>query len=695
MTEKYVAKKEGDETAPNNDWAELEKGGTEKKLSSPEDNSNQANVSQSPEEKQEKVAQALNRVKEAYRSDAAEKPKTTEISVESEIPSKQRSSSLSIRTLITSKYETAERSRIERLKQELKSSFFKSSEFERKQIAIRPNTFKKAIRLVTDKLGIKTKRSEDRREREAMHIALLEYREEKAARAKELEERQRHEAAEKAKKEAEYQAEQARREQEAIARDMSEARGILDYHKHERIKKQRIQEIVERDLNTRLLKVEDLEIESVSDNPEVQQRHLPFEDSDITVYDLKGLPFCMLSTTIDYRKANEEVGGKGVFSIGLDTYHSVMENPAVWSERRDIAESKRGFGTRNRDARGDTISTSYYNSERNIVSHVSGDLIYGFEKVEADSIISISNGDGATSNMAGKSETVLSSTNEIANLEGANGTTSYNEILLRRYSETGIPKKPDYIITENGRITETALRHAKFFGIPIVNIERQVYAEKAQKRGEEILESISEKDSYQELDRKIAELMSISTFKINSGYLELEGIGRDYDKPRQLNPTPLQERCLEVSKMEQLKRLEFVKSTLEGVIRNIESTTERGLPASENLPGFEYFRIFIVDVQKQLWRTDISDRKDTSFSAPGNCNYIDMKFRLKGSTRNVKTRVYDGKRLYKAQEAFARGGRTREDVEKADSSYYDALEPVVLRYFEALRKNREQVSARR
>lgn len=496
-----------------------------------------------------------------------------------------------------------------------------------------------------------------------------------------MEEREKAEVLERERRNAEYEAEKARREEEALARDMATARDVFDYNKRDRFKKQRIQEMVERDLNSHLLTVDNLETEVLSENPEVQKRLVSFEGVDIPIYDLKGLPFSLLSTTIDYRSANKPG------EIGTETFRKVLEDPSVWTERRDEAEKARGFGTRNGDARGDTISTSYWNSERNIGSHVSGNLIYGFENVQADSIISVSNGDGGTSNMAGSAETTLLSPDAIKWLEGAGGTSIYNEVLLRRYSENGIPKRPDYIIVENGRITEESLRHAKYFGVPIVNIERSVYAEKAEKRGEELLASIGEDDAYEEMDGKIAELLSMSRYK--SAYRILDGIGRNYDIPRQINPTPLERRCLEVSRMEQLKRLGFVKRALEEATRSIESATERGLPMEQGLPGFEHFHISIRDVQKQLQRTEYSDEKDSFYSVPGNCNAIDIDFRLKGSSRNVETHVYDGERIYKAEEALANGNRTKEDMENADSSFYDTLEPVVLKYFEAVRKNSE------
>ncbi len=658
-----------------NEWSELEELAQDGPMSV---NINKVVRNETQEERQEKISQAKAKVEESYRkSNVGESTSTGTEIVEDESSSQEQLPSTAKRKL--SKYDIAERSRIDRIKSDL--DFFNVDEYERKQITSRPNTFTKTVRLIADKLGIKTKRSEERREREAMHVALSEYHEEEAARRKAIEEREKAEALERERRNAEYEAEKARREKEALERDMATARDVFDYNKRDRFKKQRVQEVVERDLNSHLLTVDDLEMEAISENPEIQKRTVPFEDTDIPVYDLKGLPFSLLSTTIDYRSANKPG------EIGTETFRRILDDPSVWAERRDEAEKASGFGTRNSDARGDTISASYWNSERNIGSHKSGNLIYGFDNVRADSVISVFNGDGGTSNMAGGAETTLLDPDAIKRLEGADGTNIYNEVLLRRYTENGIPKKPDYIIVENGRITEESLRHAKYFGIPIVNIERSIYAEKAEKKGEELLASISENDTYEEMDEKIAELLSMSRYK--RAYRTLEGIGRNYDIPRQINPTPLEKRCLEVLQMEQLKRLDFIKSALEEAIYNIGSATEKGLPAEQNFPGFDSFDIRIYDVQNQLLRKKDSDDRNSFYSMPGNCNFINIVFRLKGSSRNVKTHVYDGKRIYKVEEALANGIRTKEDIENADSSFYDALEPVVLRYFEATRKNND------
>ncbi|MBI1147049.1 hypothetical protein JEO88_03585 [Candidatus Saccharibacteria bacterium] len=600
------------------------------------------------------------------------------------------------RLTLSDKYDIKERPRVDRLKSNLYSDSVKITEYERKQSASEPSILKKAVRLITDKLGMKTKRGEELRDREAMRIALTEYREEDARRRayeererKVILEKERREAAKKAAQEAAQEADKARQEREDLEETMLLARDRFDLK--ERFKKQRVQEIVERDLNARLLTTDNLETEVLSENPEIQKQSVLFDGVQIPVYDLKGLSFSILSTTVDYRKPNDTMNGS-LFDIGKETYKKVLANPAIWGERREDAEKFDGFGTRNRNARGDTICTSYWNSDRNIYSHVTGDLIYGFERVGPDSIISVFNRDGGTGNMDGRNETDLSDPDEIRNLEGADGNFGYNEILLRRYSENGIPKKPDYIITENDKITEAALRHAKYFGIPIVNIDRASYTAKAEKKGEEIINSISEKDNYLDLDNKLKELLSIAEYK--AYFHQLENVGRNFDTTF-ISPDadPIKKQCLEIAKIEQLKRIDFIKTTLEEAIDKIKMDKRGKMDLSQVFSQFALFDISIQDVHNQTRSTVYHDEENSFYSSPGNCNFINVEFRLKGSSRTVKTTIYDGERVFDGErilsvdEALAKGVRTKEYFKNADSSFYDTIEPLAREYFDEFRRN--------
>ena len=581
-------------------------------------------------------------------------------------------------------YDKQERPRIDKIKAGL-SNYKMMNEARRKQVSTRPGLFKQATRFVMDKLGIKISGSEERRNREAMHIALIEYHEEELLRQKEWEEKQKIEAAQQkereARKAAQERIEKAQKEQEELEREMRTARDIAEQNKRNRFEKQRIQEIIEQDLNSRLLKVEDLETEAFSNNPEIQKHEMVFEGSEIPVYDLKGLPFAILSHTVDYRNVDNPLD-----EIGQNTYREVMKNPGVWNERQDKAMEASGFGTRNENARGDTISTSFRDSEKNIDSYVPGELIYGFEQVSADSIISISNGDGGTSNMAGRSETNLSDPNILDQITGVNGTSIYNEVLLRRYSENGVPKSPDYIIT-NGTVSETDLKHAKFFNIPIINIDRAAYEKKIEKRGEELLDSINEKNDYLELNQKLEELLSMSKYK--NRYRSLDSIGRKFDIPTlSYGATALEERLFEVSKLEQQKRLNFIEGVLENYISEIEQATRENKLAPEP-DQIKNLNIVVSDVGRQLRSTENSDIHDGFRSVAGNCNSIEISFTMKDGSRTLKTNIYDGENIFELDQAIESGRVSAEDLKQADSNFYHQLEPLVRRYFEAYRENQK------
>lgn len=595
------------------------------------------------------------------------------------------------RLTLSDKYDIKKRPRVDRLKSDLYSDSDKVSEYEWKQSTSEPSVFKKTVRLIADKLGIKTKRGEELRDREAMRVALIEYRKEVDAKQRAHEESERKNILEKERREAVQKAYKASQERGDLERVMLEVRDYFNRTKQEKFKKQRVQEIVERDLNARLLTTSNLETETLSGNPEIQKQSVLFDGTQIPVYDLKGLSFSILSTTVDYRKANDEMNGN-TFDIGKETYKKVLANPAIWGERREDAEKSDGFGTRNRNARGDTICASYWNSDQNIYSHVTGDLIYGFERVGPDSIVSVYNRDGGTGNMDGRKETDLSDPDAIRNLEGADGNFGYNEILLRRYSENGIPKKPDYIITENGKITEAALRHAKYFGIPIVNIDRASYAVKAEKKGEEIINSISEKDNYLDLDNKLKELLSIAKYKVY--FHQLENVGRNFDTPFiPPDADPIEKQCLNIAEMELHKRIDFIKTTLKNAVDEIKMDKRSKMDLSQVFSQFALFNISIQDIHNRTRSTVDCDTENSSYSAPGNCNFINVEFRLKGSSRTVKTTIYDGERVFDGErilsvdEALAKVVRTKEYFKNADSSFYDTIEPLARKYFDEYRRN--------
>lgn len=604
-----------------------------------------------------------------------------------QLKTSDQKSSLSWTKKISENYNKHERSRIDKIKAGF-SNYMMQNEAERKQVSAKPGLFKQATRLVMDKLGIKIPGSEERRNREAMHVALIEHNEEKLLREKEWEEKAAQEkerkairAAQEKEREAieatQRRAEEAQREQEELERDIQGGMMLYRKEKLRILKAQRIQEIVEKDLNSRLLKVEDLEAETFFDNPEIQKHKMIFEGSEIPVYDLKGLPFAILSHTVDYRNANNPLS-----EIGQNTYREVMKNPGVWIERQDKAMEASGYGTRNKDARGDTICTSFWDSKTNINSYVFGKLIYGFEQVSADSIIDIFTEDGGTKNIYGKEDTTLSNPNVLDKISRQHADSVYNEVLLRRYSENGIPKSPDYIIT-NGTVSEIALKHANFFNIPIININKTIYEERMKARGEELLNSINEKNTYLELNQKLEELLSMS--EVRKKYSFLNKIGPNIIPTLSRNAGELEKRLFEVSKLEQQKRLDFIEGLLKNYTSDIEQATrEKKLaPRPDQVKDLE---IQVFDARQLISSYEDADKYDGN--GRSTVNFIRILFKIENGLQDLETIIYD-------KNHFNREGTTRndliepEELGQEDSSFYHKFEPLVRRYFEAYRENRK------
>ena len=356
-----------------------------------------------------------------------------------------------------------------------------------------------------------------------------------------------------------------------------------------------------------------------------------------------------------------------------------MDDPAIWAEPLDKAKESDGFGTRNENARGNVISASFRNSESNFSTY--SELVYGFESVDAGSILYVHEQDAGTVNVVEEwAETFLDKgdSEAIKRLEEA-GTSGYNEVLIKRYSETGIAKRPDYIIVQNGEITDAVLRHAKFFGIPIINIDTKVYSKRNFEKGEKILESINDEDSFVEISKKIEKFMTMTD--VAYGFHRREAIGRrrDEEEKNYRFMGSLNEKCTKVSELEFTKRLEFIQTTIRDATKKLEEANKRGEAITDGFEElFEYFDISVVDVHKE-----------GHWHAPGNCNWIDINFKLKGSCKSIETRIYDGKHIYKPEDAW---NLTQEDIDFAnnqDVQDYDVFIELVNRYFEAKQKNNQ------
>lgn len=479
----------------------------------------------------------------------------------------------------------------------------------------------------------------------------------------------------------------------------------LEARKRTRFESQRAQELIERELNKKLTTIDHLEEAILTEAPGISKReleyHARFEPSvsatsvletptpkgvipetisepsvkpsdieplsvEIPVYDLKGLPFTFLSTAVDFKRGDDPN------KRGSKTYRAVLENPAVWTETRAEAEASAGFGTLGPDARGGTISCSYTNSETNpnsrVGSHGDGYLVYGFESIRPDSLTSIHLRDSGshTADGRGMPELGRSAESAIKNLE-LSPDVSHNEVVLRRYDESGEPLRPSYIITVDNNITETMLKHANFFNIPILNIDRKVYDEKLNLKASDALRNITPDSSY---DQFVAALNAIRHApQFSNQFAPRDSYGRSDDADaiiarRQYYPAgDLHEKWSEFEQLEFEKRLKLIESELGDLVDTYETANATNEKCSFNSERFEKFSISAFDAE--------SDEDEYLFfdsprpAAPDVCSHVSVNILPKNGEQELRLSLYDG----------------------ADSAPYLRLKPLFERYRAAFRAN--------
>ena len=491
------------------------------------------------------------------------------------------------------------------------------------------------------------------------------------------------------------------------ARELLKATTQMETKKQTRFEGQRAQELVERELNGKLTTVEHLEEEALSENPEIAKREIEYrpegdesqEPSKITVYDLKGLPYAFVSHAVDYRRANVKVNG-GVGDIGTQTFQDIVENPAVWTETREQAERADGYGTRAANARGDTISCSYSNSETNPNTRVGSrafdqNLVYGFEAVRPDSVIYMVNRDGGTNNIAGKAETALGRGAEkaIESLENT-PTIGYNEILLRRYDESGKPLKPNYIISVDGVITDDMLKHAAFFNVPIVNVETKAYSEKLDRKALEALDAITPDSTYEKISETFAAIKRSPSYgqalRLREGYgrkRDRDGIeGKKMAYP--IGNGQLREKFAAFEELEFQKRLGLIEDEFTKFAEAHEEANARGEKIHFQSDRIANFFALLYDVQNDTTVSIFGERRGTDGrTVASNPNTLSVEIIPKNGGTRISTELYDGEHPFQPEKAIASGYLTAEDIEQADSGPYNRLAPLFRRCAAAYSQN--------
>ena len=106
-------------------------------------------------------------------------------------------------------------------------------------------------------------------------------------------------------------------------------------------------------------------------------------------------------------------------------------------------------------------------------------IVHGWDHVDAGSIIGVGDFDLRTPQHVDKDAIGAISLggghldiwDQLENSYGG----GYNEVAMWRYKDNGAAKPPDYLVIENGRMSDAIKYHAATFGVPIINVERRYY----------------------------------------------------------------------------------------------------------------------------------------------------------------------------------------------------------------------------
>lgn len=402
-------------------------------------------------------------------------------------------------------YARNERARVDKLKTNLSNGEYDSStldfrtpeqtlqRYEQEKIIDRPRIIKKIGRAALDILGISFGESEQRRNREAMAIAVEEFKNEKAG----SEERER-------EREQEWEREKERNEQtrKLIAEMSSNAKRFAletamanghegtEYNHREFFKNMAKQESLEREFNSNLTPIDELKLYAESDDPRVTKETIEFQGKSIDVYKISGFPMRFLGHVINYRE------GDTINKRGRILSEQLMENPALWYE--PMANHAEATSWNLEDpTKSNTLSTSYVDLSTGIDSfdHLaqksSKAIVYGFDHVRPTSLINAKHADNRTSPNITQDDRYRreiikgmgGSVDSIDRLNADNATNNmYNEVAMFRYDEKGRPLEPKFMVTDKDVTNnkpdyrkDIIKKHAAAHGIPIIQIDRESY----------------------------------------------------------------------------------------------------------------------------------------------------------------------------------------------------------------------------
>lgn len=376
--------------------------------------------------------------------------------------------------------------------------------------------------------------------------------------------------------------------------------------------RQRVQEVSERAFNKALTPLEDIEAYAESGDERISKREVDYEGQTITIYDLKGFPIRFLAHAIDFKGYGDEE------RIGSEMAGRLQKDPSLWMRPRNENNIN------SYDGDSDCISTSYIDSDINMFrgGNTGGKyftLKYGFDHVLPDSILQIKNSDGATTrNIGGVNGSFLNRTDHFLPDDLAESSDiSYNEVQIRRFDETGKPRKPDYIILNDGKGMETMLKHAAYFDIPIINLKTAEYQKSEIDSILSDVEKVMEDENakYEEIS-KVWRRVQSSTAIQGDKNTSSTGYGRKLSVYTGIG-VPEDEKIKEFLDFELKKRTEEITTRLKTAVEKLRRASEDGTPLWQANGGIIVQRYShgasYVDYMPEKIEVKIGDIPDTVF----------------------------------------------------------------------------------
>lgn len=253
----------------------------------------------------------------------------------------------------------------------------------------------------------------------------------------------------------------------------------------DKFKENAAQELMEREMNAELTKVEDLKIAIEAGEKGIAggEMEIPFKDGSIHnvfLIVLKGYPFKTLQSDITLVNTNDISGAE--YGATKQIGENLRNDPSLWIRKKDEVE---GLGK----SASAVFSASYYDTEVGVPKYMGGYCSYGFDHVRPNTVVDVIKGDGNTLpakdfmnpefgyTVENKRETPPTTLKELADV-GHSMWTMFNEVIINRYDEAGNPQKPDYIFARGKEgMNGLAIRHAEYHNVPLICIMPECYKE--------------------------------------------------------------------------------------------------------------------------------------------------------------------------------------------------------------------------